>query len=141
LKTPWHLWIIGVLSLLWNAAGAFDFTMTQMRTPAYMSSFTPDQLNYFYGFPSWVVLSWGLGVWAALLGSVLLLARSGHAVLVFALSFLGMVATSSYSYLLSGVDVGALIGPIATWFSLLVMVVGLGLIVYARAMRRRGVLR
>lgn len=141
MKTPWHLWIIGIVSLLWNAGGAFDFTMTQTRNPGYMSSFTPDQMTYFYGFPFWVVLSWGLGVWAAVLGSVLLLGRSRHAVMVFALSFLGMVATSIYSYLLSGADIGVLIGPLAIWFSVLVIVVGALLIIFARAMRQRGVLR
>ncbi len=52
--TPLHLWIVGALSLLWNAVGAFDYLMTQTRNQAYMSDFTPEQLEYFYGFPAWV---------------------------------------------------------------------------------------
>ena len=24
-KTPWHLWVVAVLALLWNGAGAFDY--------------------------------------------------------------------------------------------------------------------
>jgi hypothetical protein len=32
-KTPWHLWVVGILSLLWNAFGGYDYTMTQLRDP------------------------------------------------------------------------------------------------------------
>ena len=27
-RTPWHVWLVGVLSLLWNAYGGYDFIMT-----------------------------------------------------------------------------------------------------------------
>ena len=25
-KTPWHLWVVGVLALLWNGFGAYDLS-------------------------------------------------------------------------------------------------------------------
>src|SRR3546814_17451825 len=46
-KTPWHLWVVGGLSLLWNAIGAFDYTMTKMDNAAYLAGFTPEQIAYF----------------------------------------------------------------------------------------------
>ena len=60
--TPWHLWLVGVLALLWNSVGAFDYVMTETRNASYLSSFTPEQLAYFYGFPMWVVATWALAV-------------------------------------------------------------------------------
>jgi len=51
-KTPWHLWVIGVISLLWNSTGAMDFTMTQARNAAYLKGLTQAQLDFFYGFRS-----------------------------------------------------------------------------------------
>ena len=33
--TPMHLWIVGILSLLWNAFGACDYTMTEMGNLAW----------------------------------------------------------------------------------------------------------
>ena len=74
-KTPIHLWIIGILALLWNAIGAFDYVATQTQMESYMSQFTPEQLDYFYGFPTWVVAAWAIAVWSSLLGSVALLVR------------------------------------------------------------------
>ena len=30
-KTPVHLWVVGILAVLWNSAGAFDYSATQFR--------------------------------------------------------------------------------------------------------------
>ncbi len=43
--TPRHLWVVGVIALLWNAVGAMDYVMTQTQNEAYMSSFTPDRID------------------------------------------------------------------------------------------------
>ena len=141
MKTPWHLWVIGAVTLLWNSGGAFDYYMTQSADETYLSAFTPEQLAYFQGFPVWVDAAWAVGVWLALIGSFLLLFRSRHAVTAFALSFLGMVATSVYGFFLSGVSLAELMGPGMLWFTAAILVVGLLLVIYARAMRGRGVLR
>jgi len=129
------------VSLLWNAVGAFDYTMTTTRNPRYMWQFTPDQLDYFYSFPAWMMASWAIAVWGALLGSVLLLFRSRHAVLIFALSLLGLIGAWLYSFVLSGVSYVALVGVGAMWFTLAIAVVAVALYAYARTMRQRGVLR
>jgi hypothetical protein len=50
-KAPIAFWIIAVLSLLWNAVGAFDYLATQLELESYMSQFTQEQLDYSYGFP------------------------------------------------------------------------------------------
>ena len=74
-KTPVHLWIVSIVSLLWNAMGAFDYTATQMRLESYMSQFTAEQLDYFYSFPAWADSLWAIAVWSSLLGSMALLMR------------------------------------------------------------------
>ena len=70
-RTAWYFWLIGIVALLWNAMGAMDYLMTQTRNDAYMSAFTPEQLAFFYGFPSWVIASWAIGVWGGVLGLLL----------------------------------------------------------------------
>ena len=37
-RTPWHLWAVGVVSLLWNGFGAYDFIMTSTQGETYMRS-------------------------------------------------------------------------------------------------------
>lgn len=137
---PRHLLIIGALAVLWNAVGAFDYLMTQTRNEAYMSRFTADQLAYFYGFPAWVVATWALGVWGGVLGSVLLLLRRRSAVPVFAVSLVAMVMTTVYNFSLSdGREIMGGTGPLI--FSTVIFVIAVLLLVYARAMAKRGVLR
>lgn len=81
--------------------GAMDFTMTQTKNKAYMSAFTPEQLEFFYGFPIWVNISWAVAVWASVLGSLILLFRKALAVPVLLASVLGMIITIIHNYGLS----------------------------------------
>ena len=138
-SAPWHLWVVGVLSALWNAMGAFDYLMTETRNEGYLSGYTPEQLDYFFGFPAWVVAFWAIAVWGAVLGSVLLLLRKKLAAGVFLVSFLSMVVTTIYNFGLSdGLEYMG--DPFSLVFSGVIFVVALLLYLYARAMKNRGVL-
>ena len=95
-RAPMHLWIVGILSLLWNAYGCYDYLMTMTGDAAYLSQFPADALTYWNGLPSWLAGFWAVGVWGGLLGSVLLLMRSRYAVWAFALSLLGAVIGIGY---------------------------------------------
>lgn len=137
-RPPWHLWLVGILGLLWNSMGAYDYLMTQTRNDPYMSQFTPEQLDFFYGLPGWVTASWALAVWGGVLGVLLLLLRKPVAVHVLLGSFLAMIVTSVHNFLLSdGMEV---MGAFGVVFSVLIFGVALGLWLYARGMARRGVL-
>lgn len=137
-RTPWHLWLIGVLGLLWNAMGAFDYLMTETQNESYMGQFTPEQLEFFYGFPTWVVAFWAVAVWGGVLGAILLLLRKRLAVPVFLGSFLAMVVTSIHNFGLSnGLEVMEGTGLM---FSILIFVFAFCLWLYARVLAQRGVL-
>jgi len=138
-RTPWHLWVVGVLAVLWNSMGAFDYVMTETRNEAYMSKFTPEQLEFFYGFPAWVVALWAIAVWGGVLGAILLLLRKRFAAGVFLVSFLAMVGTTFHNFVLSN-GLEAIGDPFALVFSAVIFVVALLLFIYARAMRNKGVL-
>lgn len=137
-RAPLHLWVVGSLALLWNAFGAFDYLMTQTGNEAYMSQFTADQLEYFYGFPAWVVAFWALAVWGGVLGAGLLLLRKRLAAPVLLVSFLSMVVTSIHNFLLT--DGAEVMGTAGVAFTAVIFVAALGLWLYARAMARRDVL-
>ncbi len=137
-RTPIHLWIVGVLALLWNAGGAFDYVATQMRLDFYMSQLTEAQLTYFFGFPAWGVAAWAIGVWAAVAGSLGLLLRRRWAVWTFALSLVGMVVTAVYEFLLT--DGMAVMGTGGLIFTAVIWVVAIALFLYARRQAARGVL-
>ncbi len=139
-RAPWHLWLIGILALLWNGMGAFDYLMTQTRNATYMGGFTPEQLDYFYGLPKWSVATWAVSVWSGVLGSVFLLLRRRWAQPVFAVSLLSMLPTFVYNYLLSkGYEIMG--GAAGLAFTLAIVAVGVGLLVYSSRMKRNQILR
>ena len=103
-----------------------------------MSQFTPEQLEFFYGFPTWVVAFWALAVWGGVVGTLLLLLRKRLAAPVLLGSFLAMIVTSIHNFFLSnGLEVTGGAGLV---FSGLIFVFALGLWLYARAMAQRGLL-
>jgi len=139
-KTLWHTWAVGLASLLWNSVGAIDFVMTQTRNKEWMSGLTPAQLDFIDGFPFWVVAAWGLAVWGGVLGSLLLLLRKRLAAHLFLLSLIGIVVSKAHNYLLSnGLKVMGGVGSLS--FAAVILVIGVLLLVYARSMCKRGVLR
>ena len=42
-KAPWHLWLIGIATLLFNAMGVFSYTMTKLGKLADLGM-TPEQI-------------------------------------------------------------------------------------------------
>jgi len=138
-KTPIHLWIIGIVALLWNAGGAFDYSATQFQAEFYMSQFTQEQLDYFYGFPPWMDAAWAIGVWGSFLGSIGLLMRKSWAVWLFGASIFGLAISTVYNFALSdGIEA---MGSGAAMFTVVIWVIVLLLFFYARAMAKKGVLR
>jgi hypothetical protein len=138
-KTPIHLWIIAILALLWNAMGAFDYAATHLKLDFYMSQFTAEQLEYFYGFPAWVTAAWAIAVWGSLLATIGLLLRKAWAVMLFGLAILAMAVTTVHNLFLT--DGMAIMGESAVGFTAVIWIIALALYFYARAMAKKGVLR
>jgi hypothetical protein len=139
-RVPRHLYVIGVIALLWNGMGAFDYLMTQTRNATYMGAFSPEQLEYFYSFPTWMVASWAIAVWGGVAGAVLLLMRRQLAVPVFLVALAAMIFTMVYSYLLS--DGMKLFGsPAMHAFNAMIFAVAAGLFMYSIKLKEQGVLR
>ena len=144
-RTPVHVWIVGGLSALWGAFGAYDYVMTRMRNTDYLASMMPNvdpqaTLAWIDAFPIWAQIGWGLGVWMGLLGSLLLLVRHRFAVPSFGLSLLGAVLGLGYQIAIAPPLAGA-DDPMMKVMPYIIILVTMLLFGYARAMKRKGVLR
>lgn len=143
-KTPWHLWLVGIAGLLWNLIGVSDHLFARMKSDWYMrevGQFTPEQTAWFYGFPLWADIGWAFGVWGSFIGSILLLARSRHAVTAFIASIAGLAAMTLYQFVLNGEKFASLFGTGPMYFTAIIWAVVLGLAYYARRQTEAGVLR
>jgi hypothetical protein len=141
IKTPWHLWVVGVLSLLINAFPVADFTLTQMQNEFWLSPLTTAQRSFILGAPLWADAFWALGGFGAFAGSLLLLMRSRYAVTAFILSIAGLAGSTLYQHVLQGETTRELFQNVALYVTLTIWVIMLALLFYALAMRAKGVLR
>jgi hypothetical protein len=144
-RTPAHLWIVGILALLWNGFGAYDYVMTRMRDTDYLQSMMPGTdpnavLVYIDSFPMWAQIGWGLGVWGGVLGAILLLVRSRWAVAAFALSLIGAVLGLGYQIANPGGPAAMHEGAGAVMPFVIILIAAL-LTWYAMRQRTAGVLR
>lgn len=140
MRAPWHLWVVGILALLWNGFGVFDYVMSLARGEAYYraSGMTEGLIAYYRSMPIWVYVPWTLGIGGAVVGTVLLLVRSRFAVHAFIVSLIGSIVSNAAAILLSN---GAFLASGMPLVPILILVVCVLLALYASWMRRRGVLR
>lgn len=145
-RAPWHLWIVGGITLLFNAIGANDYFQSQRGNREYIASMlggydiSVDEMTaYIDGFPVWADASWALGVWGATLGSLLLLLRSRFAFHAFVVALGGAIVTGFYQF--GGAMPDELGGPGQFAFAALIWIVTAGLAWYAHRLTRFGVLR
>ena len=144
-RTPIHLWIVGVLGVLWNSIGCYDYLMTRMRNTEYLESMMPNVdpnavLAWIDGFPIWAQFGWGLGVWGGLLGALLLLLRSKWAVWALGLSLVGAILGLGYQIVAAPPLAGAE-GPMSEVMPYVIILIAAALFLYARAMEKKAVLR
>ena len=139
-KAPWHLWVVAILAVLWNAVGVLDYLMTETRNASYLSVFTPEQLAYFNGLPKWIIATWAIGVWGGLLGSLLILLQRRRAVQVLTVSLLSAAVTFLYNFVLSD-GLRVMGGAAALLMPAVVIVVAILLLIYSRQAAQSGRLR
>ena len=140
--TPWHLWVVGIVGVLWNSFGCYDYYMTNTAGDAYLKSMgmTDPQIAYMHSYPAWMMGAWAIGVWGGLLGVVLLLLKRKWALPVFAASLAAYVLSLVYTYALS--DGASVVGGAQMYVMNAVILAGCVFFVwYARLMAQRGVLR
>ncbi len=144
-KTPWHLWVVGVVATLWNAFGVTDYVMTRTRREAWIDQMMPGTdsakiMAYIDAFPIWASAGWALGVWGALAGSLLLLARSRHAVAAFAVSLLGAISGLGYQ-LANPIDIPEMTQGANAVMPYVIIAIAALLLWYAVRQKAAGVLR
>lgn len=135
-KTPWHLWVVGIVAFLWYAMGAATIQMAQL---AMLPGLDAGEIAYYAAKPVWLVAVTAIGTYGSVLGSVLLLLRSRAADVVFGLSLAGILAGNIVEFL-NGTS-RAFANDGAALVTLIVAVGALAVWCYAYSMVRAGVLR
>ena len=134
--TPWHLWVVALLTLFWNGSGAVTIVMAQRGGRLDLNS---NEIAYYADQPFWFVLATDLALVLPIAAAVALLLRRRSAAWLFALSLVTLAANNAYD-VAAGTSL-ALMDP--GWRTLTIVLTTLALLqfAYAWTMKTRGVLK
>jgi hypothetical protein len=135
-KTPWHIWVVGVVALLWNASGAYTIMMAQAGKLADLSV---DEAAYYAAQPLWFVVVTDIALLCAIAAAAALLLRNQTATWLFAISLASVVVTDIYD--LAAGSSRMLVSLGATIVTVIILVVAILELGYAWAMKKRAILR
>ena len=133
---PWHLWVVAILTLLWNGSGAVTIMLAQAGR---LTGLSADEAAYYAGQPAWFVISTDIATLAPVAAAIALLVRSQLAVWLFALSLALILVNNIYDLALG--TSRALANQGALIVTVIIAVIAILQLVYSNAMKNRGVLR
>lgn len=139
-RAPAHLWIVGILATLWNAAGCYDYYMTETANQTYLAKMPADMIAYIHGLPAWLTAGWAIGVWGGLAGSLLLLMRSRYSVWLYAASLAAAVICMGYEKFMTDMPASMTTGAMAI-MPLVVIAIAAFLLWYSWSADKKGLLR
>jgi hypothetical protein len=131
-KVPTQFWIVAVIGLLWNCFGAYLYMMARLDPETALAGADPAMRDYVANQPIWANIGYGLGIWGSFFGSLAMVLRSRHAVLLFAVSFVGALVSH-----IGQAAAGVIPIPLAAT----IMIVIAALWWYARRSQAQGVLK
>lgn len=140
--TSWWFWVLAVAAVLWNLIGVADYLGYTLGGEAYLDRLReadPAVADYMASMPAWRVALWALGVWGSLAGAVLLVARRRWSVPAYVVGLVGIVVGLLLDLLVSGL--GPLYHGVQLFMSLVIVVLALLQLWFARAMQQLGLLR
>lgn len=136
IKTPWHLWVVGILGVLWNASGALTITMAQLGM---LPNISAEEAAYYAGQPLWFELITNIATYGSLFAGIALLCRSRFAFHLYGIS-LSMIVVSHLSDFAMGTSrVFTNTGTVVV--SLLIFVIACLQLFYTWRMTKKGVLK
>ena len=135
-KAPWHLWVVAIAALLWNSSGAYTIMMAQAGR---LSDLEVDEAAYYAAQPLWFVVATDIALVASIAAAVALLLRHRIAVRLFAISLVAIFVTNAYD-LAAGTS-RTLLHRAALIVTVIIVVIAILELAYARTMKQRAVLK
>jgi hypothetical protein len=130
--------VIALILLIWNLIGVAAFITQYTADLSALARTDPYTARIFAEMPPWAWLAYALAVGAGTLGAILLLLRKAAAVWLFLLSVIAVVVQFGHSFL--GTDMLAVKGPSTMIFPLVILMVAVAQLLYARRLKVRGML-
>lgn len=140
MSTPRVVLIIGIILLLWNLMGVAAFAMQYGMDLGELAKTDPVGARIFAEMPGWLWAVYAVAVGAGAVGAVLLLMKKAAAASLFLVSLIAVLV--QFGYTLGATDLIAQKGfVVAAGFPIVVILIAVGQLLYARMLVAKRVLR
>ena len=138
-QTTRSFWIIACLALLWNLMGVAIYLMNVTLSPEALAEMPEAEQALYTNIPTWVTSAFAISVFSALAGSILLLMRKAFTLPLFVVSFIAILAQTSYTLFMSPmIDVR---GPTSIILPVVIASIAAYLVWFSSNAKQKGVLR
>ena len=139
-KPPMWFWIVSVIALIWNIMGVMAYLADAFTTVEQLEMMTQEQRHLYESRPAWVTSAFAIAVWGGLLGCIALLLRKKWARPIFLLSLIGILVQNGYYFFMTNAT--EVFGQFqAIVMPLLVIIIGIALLLFARSSTAKGWLK
>ena len=138
-KPPVWFWVVSSLALLWNLVGVLSYLNATLNQVAMLEAMTQEQRELFEGIPAWATAAFAIAVFSGAIASIGLLVRKKWAYPLFVVSLVAAVLQFINWLFLQ--NAGAVYGGQAYVMPILVIIIGLFLIFFAKKAKQKGWLR
>ena len=136
---PVRFWIVSVIALLWYLMDMSAFFMRVLMTDDVIKAMPENPQHLYRDMPFWVNAVFAGEVFGGAIGCVGLLLRKKWALTLFVVSILGVLSQTFHVYFLS--DAISTMGAPAVVMPLVAVVIGMGMISFAKSAISKGTLR
>ena len=129
-RPTFPFWLVSLFAVVWGIFGILDYYLISSQNPQYLAELPAKFKELINGFPLWREILWFISIGGALIGGLLMLARSAWAVpFLWAVPISMLIGFIGYDLVLAnGVEAYGTYGLIA---STIMIIISLVLALYA----------
>ncbi len=101
-SVPIWFWIVTIIALIWNLMGVMNYIGQVTMSPEALAALPESQQTYIQTVPSWAVSAFAIAVFGGAFGCLLLLFRKKAAIILLAISLLGILVQMFHAFFMSG---------------------------------------
>ena len=135
-KPPVWFWVVSVVALIWNLMGVMAYLGQAFMTEEALAALSEAERTMYETQPAWATAAFAIAVWGGLVGCIALLLRKKWAHPVLLVSLIGIIVQMTHAFFISSnFDV---YGPGAMIMPIMVIIIGVALVFFARMAINRG---
>ncbi len=134
-KLPVSFWLLSGLALVWHLLGVMAFIEQITMSPASIKDLPQDAQDIYLNVPLWANIAFGSAVVGGALGCVALLLKKSVAFYLFLISLVSVCIQMFHAFFI--VDSFAVFGPGVTIMPIMVILVTIALVFYAKNLKSK----